>query len=233
METFLTDGTKIYYEIYGHKKNMTLIFLHGNMEDSSFFSNQIKHFKEKFQVIVFDSRGHGKSDWGDLNIYSLKQMSKDLSELITLWELGNYFVIGFSDGANIGMEFAKGYREGLKGLVLVGGNLRLWGMKLGELLCIFKDYLLTFRLTGGLLERKKLGLMLFEPRFKVGDLDLIRIPTLVVAGEKDLIKRSETLRIGKLIRGSKTVFLKGEDHYFIYNNYNDFNKMLENWTYGV
>lgn len=233
MEAYLSDGTKIYYEIYGVKNNKTLIFLHGNMEDSSLFLNQIEEFKEKYQVLVIDSRGHGKSAWGNLEEYSIKKIVKDLGELIDSLKIVNYYIIGFSDGANIGMEFAISQPSELEGLVLVGGNLRPMGMKLSVVLDIVKEYILTFRRAEGLLARKKLGLMLFEPKIKFNDLRLIQVPTLVIAGEYDLIKKSETLRIGSLINSSKITIVKDANHFFIYNNSNIFNKMLEQWLNSV
>ncbi len=233
MKVLLSDGTNIYYEIHGNKKNRTLIFLHGNMEDSSFFLNQINYFKDKYQVLVLDSRGHGKSGWGDLRAYSIKQMAKDLGELLNILKLKDYYIVGFSDGANIGMEFGSKQPERLKGLVLIGGNLRPTGMKLGVVLEIVKDYFLTIGLAEGFLTRKKLGLMLFEPKINFKEIELIKVPTLVMAGEFDLIKKSETLKIASLIKDSQVIFIEKGNHYFIYNKPNYSNKMLEDWINSV
>ncbi len=235
MELIVRDGASLYYQTFGNKENMTLIFLHGNMEDSSFFKKQIEHFSLKYHLVVLDTRGHGKSGWGTSGSsrYNLRLLAEDLKELILWLNLDNFIVIGFSDGANIAMEFATISFEGLKGLVLAGGNLRPWGMKVSVILDIIKDYLKSYSSSEGENIRRKLGLMLFEPRLRSKNLKSIEVPTLVMAGDDDLIRKGETLKIGRLIRDSKTVFIKDADHFFIYNKWDIFNKMLEQWLNSV
>jgi pimeloyl-ACP methyl ester carboxylesterase len=233
MELKVRDGARIYYETYGDKKNKTIIFLHGNMEDSSLFNKQVEHFSLKYHVIVPDTRGHGKSEWVISGRYNLKILAEDLQELVIGLELNNYIVVGFSDGANIAMEFATIVDEGLKGLVLVGGNLRPWGMKNGIILDIIKDYIKSYKNEDGGKNRRKLGLMLFEPRIEKKNLAVIKVPTLVLAGENDLIRKRETLKIGRYIKGSEVVFIENADHFFIYNKWDIFNKMLELWINSV
>ncbi len=233
MEFKVRDNARIYYETYGDKKNKALIFLHGNMEDSSLFQKQTEYFSDRFYIVVVDTRGHGKSDWGSGSNYNLKVMAEDLNELTTGLNLNDYIVVGFSDGANIAMEFAGLGIKGLSGLVLIGGNLRPWGLKFGIILDIIKDYIKSYWRKDSLLIRKKLGLMLFEPKISPSSLGGIDVPTLVLAGEYDLIRKSETLRISRLIRGSEVAFVKNADHFFVYNNGDIFNKMLELWINSV
>lgn len=236
MKIKVKDGASIYYQTYGDKKNKTLVFLHGNMEDSSFFKEQVEYFSVSYHVVVLDTRGHGKSDWGrSLGSfkYNLRLLAEDLRELVLSLNLKKYTLVGFSDGANIAMEFASSGFEGLIGLVLIGGNLRPWGMKLGTLLEIFKDYIISYGKRNSIEKRKKLGLMLFEPRISTRRLTVIKVPTLVLAGANDLIRKRDTLRIGRLIKGSKVVIINEADHFFIYNNWNIFNKMLEQWLNSV
>ena len=58
----------------------------------------------------------------------------------------------------------------------------------------------------------KLKLMLREPHITAEQLARIRIPVLVTAGSRDLIRRRETERIAAGIPGSRLKILKGEDH---------------------
>lgn len=235
MELFTRDVASLYYQTYGDKDNITLIFLHGNMEDSSFFKKQVEHFSEKYHVVLPDTRGHGKSEWGTFggSRHNLRLLAEDLKELVLWLNLDNFIVVGFSDGANIAMEFAASGASGLKGLVLAGGNLRPWGMKFGVILDIIKDYLKSYFSSDGENTRRKLGLMLFEPRIKRKQLEKIELPTLVLAGDNDLIRKRETLRIGSYILDSKTMFVEDADHFLIYNKWDIFNKMLEQWINSV
>ena len=52
-------GFKMYYEIYG--KGEPLLLIHGNTGSINHFTMQIPYFAQHYQVIVADSRAHGKS----------------------------------------------------------------------------------------------------------------------------------------------------------------------------
>ena len=55
-------------------------------------------------------------------------------------------------------------------------------------------------------------LMKNEPNISAEELSKIRIPTLVTAGSKDLIREAETRKIAASIPGAKLMILKGESH---------------------
>ena len=234
MEITTKDQYKIHYQDKG--RGRVLVFLHGNGEDGSCFNAQLEYFSKGFRVIIPDSRGHGRSEGapGKLN---LPMMAEDVRELIRQLKLEEYFLIGFSDGANIAMELASGPCPGLSGLVLAGGNLRPWGMKPGVLAGVIREYLLTVLFSVS--DRKRwekariLGLMLFEPRLGMDALGRIAVPTLVLAGEQDMIRKGETLKIARAIRGSRLEIFPDADHFFIYSQPERFNKMLESWICGI
>jgi len=54
----------MYYEMYGDPSKQPILIIHGN--GGSIFSGrcQIEHFKDKYFIIVADSRYHGKSENG-------------------------------------------------------------------------------------------------------------------------------------------------------------------------
>ena len=55
-------------------------------------------------------------------------------------------------------------------------------------------------------------MMLNEPHITTESLSAISVPTTVMAGEKDLIRRKETDAIAAAIPGSKLRIIKGEGH---------------------
>ena len=55
-------------------------------------------------------------------------------------------------------------------------------------------------------------MMLTEPNIPPEDLKAIRVPTLVIAGEKDVIIEKETKRIAAAIPDAKLMILPGENH---------------------
>ena len=74
-----------------------MLLIHGNGGDILSMGHQIEYFKDKYQVIVADSRGHGQSE---LNTDSLTyvQMAADWAELTHQLKLDSAYVIGWSDG---------------------------------------------------------------------------------------------------------------------------------------
>lgn len=49
-------------------KGETLILLHGNGEESSYFEKQIEEFSTYYRVIAIDTRGHGKTPEAELHL---------------------------------------------------------------------------------------------------------------------------------------------------------------------
>src|SRR5262245_23205219 len=57
--TFIHDGVKLYYEVYGAGEPLLLV--HGNGSSIGELKAQIDHFRKRYKVIVKDSRDHGRS----------------------------------------------------------------------------------------------------------------------------------------------------------------------------
>ena len=60
-----------------------------------------------------------------------------------------------------------------------------------------------------------LGLMVNEPHIEPGELTAITVPTLVIAGTRDMVKRRHTELIAASLPDSRLVFIKG--NHFIAN----------------
>ena len=69
------NDIKLHYEEKG--AGTTLILLHGNGEDGSYFVHQMDYFSERYRVIALDTRGHGKSPRGD-KPFTIRQFAEDL-----------------------------------------------------------------------------------------------------------------------------------------------------------
>ena len=57
--TFVHDGVRLYFEVYGTGEPLLLV--HGNGGSIADMRAQIAHFRQRYQVIAMDSRDHGKS----------------------------------------------------------------------------------------------------------------------------------------------------------------------------
>ncbi|RKW13352.1 MAG: alpha/beta hydrolase, partial [Catonella sp.] len=72
------DGTFVFVEIFG--QGQPLVFLHGNSSSSRYFKQQVAFFAQNYQVIVVDSRGHGRT-WAVAKTISFEQMADDLHQV--------------------------------------------------------------------------------------------------------------------------------------------------------
>ena len=56
-----TDGTRIHVEIYGPKDAPVIVLLHGWTQAIRFWNYQIRDLTDRFRVVAYDQRGHGRS----------------------------------------------------------------------------------------------------------------------------------------------------------------------------
>lgn len=118
-----TSGAEIYYEQYGC--GTPLLILHGNSQSLAVFYPFLRTFLPDFQVILMDSRGHGRSRLSvhtALHGFSTEDMADDVIALLNHLHLSSVHLLGFSDGANIGLEIACKYPERLKTLICISAN---------------------------------------------------------------------------------------------------------------
>lgn len=206
-----------------------LVMLHGNGESSKYFVHQMACFSKNYRVIAVDTRGHGESPRGDAP-FKLNQFAEDLKGLLDQLELKKVILLGFSDGGNIAMLFTLKYQEYVERLILNGANLSPKGVKIGVQIPIMFGYGMTSFFSrfskGAKAPKELLGLMVKEPQIQPSELEVITVPTLVIAGEYDMIKREHTEEIASHIPNSKLVFIKG-DHFIANNESAAFNDAVE------
>ena len=190
----------IYYEVLGHGE--PLIMIHGNGEDHKIFYKAANILKDHFTCYLIDSRGHGKSD--KVSKFHYEDMASDIYQFINKLALKEVNYYGFSDGGIIGLLLASKYPDLLKTMIISGANTKPEALK--PLL------LKVFRFINRLKNNPLFSLMLNEPHISKEELNKIKTPTLVLAGEKDLILEEETLYIHEEIENSKLIILPKENH---------------------
>ena len=135
-------------------------------------------------------------------------------------------ILGFSDGANIALAFALKHPERVEKLILNGGNLQPWGVKFFVQLPIVLGYWLAKAISvfdkKAVAKAELLGLMVTQPNLKPQDLSVLNIPTLVIAGENDMIRTAHTKEIHRAIANSELKIIPG-DHFVANKNPAAFN----------
>lgn len=223
-----SGSADIYYTLHANGKEKTLVMLHGNGESSARFEKHVPILGKYYDLLLIDSRGHGRSTMGDWDL-SLNKMAVDLENVLESLGLKKVYLLGFSDGANTAMIFTPKNNDKVEKLVLVGGNLNFGGFTLSTKLLVAVGYFLSF-LGMKFDKRAKINnayyyLMYKEPNIKPADINKIEADTLVMTGDKDMITRTHTDLICNSIKKGILKVYSG-DHFYIYKEPEEFCKQV-------
>ncbi len=105
-----------YYEETG--EGPPIVFVHGAFVDSRMWDPQWKHFANRYSVIRYDLRGHGRTGASESYPYSMGLFADDLQGLIEALELDAPHICGLSLGGMIAQEYAVRHPDRLRSLVV-------------------------------------------------------------------------------------------------------------------
>ena len=206
-----------------------LLLLHGNGEDGGYFVHQTEYFSRHYTVYALDTRGHGQSPRG-AGPFTMARFAQDLLDFMDEQKLERAHLLGFSDGGNIALTFALLHPERVDRLVLNGANLDPGGMNPVIQIPIVLGYRLASLFAGrspeARLHAEILGLMVNEPRIPPEALKELRLPVLVIAGTRDMIREAHTRMIAGALPDSRLVLIPG-DHFIAARNPEAFNQAVE------
>lgn len=194
------NGVEINVEKEGN--GPSLVLLHGNGEDHTIFDRAVFHLSKHFTVYLPDSRGHGGSS--PVDEYHYDDMAEDMYQLIRELRLERPVFCGYSDGGIVGLLLASRHPGLLSRLVVCGANTdpsMLKGL-----------FMFRCRHSKALSSDPKVRMMLEEPHITADDLSRIDVPTTVVAGSRDAVRKEDTEFIASSIKGAEMLILRGETH---------------------
>lgn len=216
---------------YEQGSGFPLILLHGNGEDMTYFTHQVDEFSDAFRVIAVDTRGHGRTPRGEAP-FTIRQFADDLKCFMDTHEIEKAHILGFSDGGNIAMCFALKYPERVERLILNGANLFPRGVKAYAQIPITLGYyaarLFARKDSYAFHQAELLELMVNDPYIKPRELAAIVHPTLVIAGDRDLIKERHTKLIYNSLPNAQLAIISG-DHAVAAKNPEAFNAAV--WAF--
>jgi pimeloyl-ACP methyl ester carboxylesterase len=97
------NGIRIWYAKYG--RGEPVILLHGGVANANYWGEQVPVLAKSYRVIVMDSRGHGRST-RDERPFGYGLMASDVIALMDFLQLGEAAIVGWSDGAILGLDVA-------------------------------------------------------------------------------------------------------------------------------
>ena len=111
-------GTIHYWTNVSHPDEITLVFLPGLTADHRLFDKQIQHFKEKYNIVVWDAPAHAAS-WPFRFDFDLFDKAKWLDDILNQEGLTKPVIVGQSMGGYVGQAYAQLYPNRLAGFVSI------------------------------------------------------------------------------------------------------------------
>lgn len=106
-----------------------VVFVHGAGGSSSIWFKQIKAYKQHFNLLLIDLRGHGKSNQLIRDIissrYTFKAVTMDILKVLDHLKIGSAHFVGMSLGTIIVRNIAELAADRVKSMVLGGAVTRL------------------------------------------------------------------------------------------------------------
>ena len=193
------NGVRTYYEIEGTGE--PLLLLHGGFSPIETFSGLRSLLTPHFRVYFPERRAHGRTpDVPGPVTYDL--MAQDTIAFMEAVELDSAHLVGWSDGAMVGLLVAMRHPELVQRLVLIGQNLNPDGLR-PEIRAMMQQETMPDMLPPMLRELyaalspdgpehwdtvvdKFWQLYRVEPDIPLSELEKVQAPTLVIMGQHDI-----------------------------------------------
>src|SRR5713101_2030757 len=112
------DGVEIYYEVHG--SGPTLLLTHGYSSTSLMWQGQIEALSKHHQLVLWDMRGHGRSDYpDDASAYSEALTVADIAALLDAVGAISAIVGGLSLGGYMSLAFYRAHPERVRALLII------------------------------------------------------------------------------------------------------------------
>lgn len=122
---FLTiENARMYYRLEGKPGLPVLVLSHSIGTDQGMWEPQIGDLIQYFQVLRYDTRGHGASD-APAGGYSVEQLGNDVLALVDGLGIGKFAFCGLSMGGAIGQWLAVIAPERIERLILANTGPKL------------------------------------------------------------------------------------------------------------
>jgi pimeloyl-ACP methyl ester carboxylesterase len=229
-KTFVHDGVTLYYEVYGTGE--PLLVIHGNGGSIADLRPQIAHFRRRYRVIAMDSRDQGRSS-DSAERLTYEKMADDLAALIDHLKVGPVNVLGWSDGGIEALLLGIRHPAKVKKLVAMAANLNpsdkaLHPDVLPLIRQMVNDMPAAQKATpAGRRELKVTAMMLEEPNIPLSALEKITAPTLVLAGDHDVIADQHTIEIFQHIPNGQLAIFPDATHAIPFDDPALFNATVE------
>jgi pimeloyl-ACP methyl ester carboxylesterase len=235
------NGAELYYEVHGDPAGQPVLLLHGGLGNTEEFRYLAPVLVANgYRVVAMDSRGHGRSAWGDLPI-TYEQMAADAIGLLDHLGIEKTDVVGWSDGAIIALNLAIHHPERLDRVVAYAANYNPEGNQFVESdqLPPFEYFIAAYRRLAPEPERfEELtavndALYKVAPNYSDEEFQSITVPVLILDGEFDeFVTPDQPRHMAEQIPGATLVIMPGTGHFALWAMPAVFNQIVLDYLAG-
>lgn len=214
----------MWYETRGEGE--PLVLLHGGLDSNAAWGAEFDALAERFRVVAPERRGHGHTSDVEGPL-TYRVMAEDTITFIESVIGSPVHLVGWSDGAILGMMVARSRPDLVRKLVLIGGaaDLSAYVPEFIEATRLPADSEVyqPFRAIYGVVSpdgpdhwpvvfSKLTDMWQSEPHIPLSDLGEISARTLVMVGDDDLVSLEHTLELYRAIPDAELAVVPGTSH---------------------
>jgi pimeloyl-ACP methyl ester carboxylesterase len=214
---------RTYYEVYGEGE--PLVLLHGGLATAESWAMQVPTLAERYRVYVPERRGSGRTpDVAGPITYEM--MAADTAAFLEAAGTGAAYLVGWSDGAVVGMLVALRRPELVRKLVVIGqyfnfdvqvpefrAMIEYWGSSLPEALHEVYD-----RVSPDgpehfpVVLEKMMRMWREEPDIALSERAGVRAPVLLMQGDDDIVKVEHSATLAATLPDTQLAVIPGSSH---------------------
>jgi pimeloyl-ACP methyl ester carboxylesterase len=217
------NGIDMYYEVHGRGGGVPLVLLHGGGSTIEVtFGRVLPVFAGSRRVIAVEEQGHGRTSDRDRPV-TFEGSADDVAALLRHLEVDRADFFGFSNGASVALQVAIRHPGLVRKLVFAssitrrdGARPELWEFieqaDFSNMPQPLKDAFLRVNP-----DERKLRTMHDKDAARMRGFEdvpddlvrTVRAPTLIVLGDRDIVKPEHALELTRLISGARLLILPG------------------------
>jgi pimeloyl-ACP methyl ester carboxylesterase len=218
------NGVRTYYEIIG--EGDPVVLLHGGLCTIETWGPQLPALAAKYRVYLPERRGHGRTpDVAGPITYA--NMTSDTIAFMDALRIKSAYLIGWSDGALIGLLVAMQRPDLVKKLAFISQPINESGMPPKFLAMsktmrpehfppMFEQAYAAVSPDGpahfGVVIEKLLALWRIDPGVQLEQLEAVKAPTLIMAGDDDMMSIPHAYAMQQALTTAQLAIVPGTTH---------------------
>jgi pimeloyl-ACP methyl ester carboxylesterase len=213
----------MYYEVHGRGDGVPLVLLHGGGSTIEItFGRVLPVFAGTRRVVAVEEQGHGRTTDRNAPV-TFESSADDVAALLRYLKVDEADVFGFSNGASVALQVVIRHPRLVRKLVFAssitkrdGAQPQFWEfMKQADFSDMPQPLKEAFLRVNPDVRRlrtmhdKDLARMQNFEDVPDAVVESVRVPTLIVLGDRDIVKPEHAVELARLIPGARLLVLPG------------------------